>query len=668
MYTRTKLGASWGLAVSAAMGVWLFVLPGFALAQIRLDTTGTTTTGNRYYKVEQVAPANTGLAKLICATPYGEKGYDAIRCVRILRDRTILVAGNHQMSEGRGTRFMMGGIIIVPGGGMSDGQFDRGTGFLMRLTVTGDSSITAGPRVDLPGSLDSLKLDNTGRICVQLDGSAVYMIEPGASEPIKYCVRQGIRDFCTDSNGELVLLTKDEVIRYDASWRKEMWKVKIPCHGVNQQSYLAVCGKSGVAVVVGSGKAHNGQSDWRGPYAQGFDREGKNIWTLWDFDPRGQLSKKDGGNGLTAEAWGRAVRMGRDGKVYIQMHTTDNKTVLLQDPTDVSKAISPAIFAGAFESSPGKSYSSHRQTAASVMFRADPLRGTIEHGTWMNAWLTPDKKANPLEMRDVTTDEQGRTYVVGWSESGCPVKDPWYYDESTYRGHGFLGIFDKDLQMLQCGYFQQTTLASVDAAYGYVVIGGWLLSGSSSKGLNLKAHNPIQKKLSDNAPEAYFAIFSTGDHGQPEALAPLAGAAAVATADPVTPPVPAKTTPAEQAAIELQIAQDLLDASKFAEGMAKLDYVIARYGDTPAGANAKAIKEALAKDAATLAAAKAAAQPVGSPADEKAADRLLQQAENYLVNGLKDLARTKLKEIVKKYPKTKAGQAADKILLKNFGT
>ena len=72
MYTRTKLGASWGLAVSAAMGVWLFVLPGFALAQIRLDTTcSSATTGNPYYKVEQVAPANTGLAKLICATPHG---------------------------------------------------------------------------------------------------------------------------------------------------------------------------------------------------------------------------------------------------------------------------------------------------------------------------------------------------------------------------------------------------------------------------------------------------------------------------------------------------------------------------------------------------------------------------------------------------------------------
>jgi len=666
MYTRAKLGVSWALSV--ALGVCLFVSPGPASAQIRLDTTGSRSTANRYYKVEPAPPTNTGLAKLICATPYGEKGDDAIRSVRILRDRTILVAGNRQVSEGRGMRFMAGGTIIISGGGgMSGGEIDQGRGFLMRLTVTGDSSVKAGPRVDLPGSLDSLKLDNTGRICVQLDGSAVYMIEPGASEPIKHCVREGIRDFCTDSNGELVLLTKDEVVRYDASWRNEMWKVKIPCHGVSERSYLAICGATGVTVVVGSGTAHNGRTNWRGPYAQGFDREGKNIWSLWDFDPRGQLSKKDGGNGLTAEAWGRAVRMGHDGKVYVQMQTTSDKTVLGRDPADVTKPIDPAVFAGAFESRPGKGYLSRRRAMASVLFRVDPLRGTIKHGTWMNAWLTPDKKANALEMRSVATDEQGRTYVVGLSGSGCPVKDPWYYDESTYRGHGFLAIFDKDFQMLQCGYFQQTTLASVDAAYGYVVVGGWLLSGSSNPGLNLKACNPIQSKLSDYASEAYLAIFSTGDHGQPEALGPMIGSNTVAKAPPAAPPVPVKATPAERAAIELQIARDLLNAAKYGEATAKLDYVIARYGDTPAGAEAKIMKKTMAKDAATAAAIKAPAQAAGSPEEEKAADSLLQQAENFLANGLKDQARVKLQQIVKKYPKTKAGKTADSMLLKNFG-
>jgi TolA-binding protein len=55
------------------------------------------------------------------------------------------------------------------------------------------------------------------------------------------------------------------------------------------------------------------------------------------------------------------------------------------------------------------------------------------------------------------------------------------------------------------------------------------------------------------------------------------------------------------------------------------------------------------------------------PEDEKAADKLLQQAENYLANGMKDMARAKLQENVKKYPTTAAGKKADQMLLKVFG-
>jgi hypothetical protein len=585
------------------------------------------------------------------------------------------VAGNREVLDGQGARSMMGGMIVMSGRrGMFDSSSGEGTGFLMRLEVKDDKTVTPKTRVDLPGTLDWLKLDNSGRICLLLDHSGVYMIEPGASEPIKNCVREGIRDFCTDSNGDLLVLTKEELIRYDASWKNELWKVKVPCRGVNQGGYLAVCDKTGVATVVGSGMAHTGRDNWRGPYAHGFDREGKKVWTIWDFDPKGQLSKKDGGNDLTADAWGRSARMGRDGKVYMEMLTTSEKTVLTRDPADVNKPIDPSVFAGSFEPAPGKGYSANGPAAACVLFRVNPSTGTIEHGTWMIAWLTPGKKANPLDMIDVTTDEQARTCVVGRSDYGCPVKDPWYYEEDKFRGHGFLAIFDKDLQMLQCGYFHQTALTSVDAAYGYVVVGGRTLTGSpESQGLNLKVHNPIQGALSDGASEGYVAIFSTGDHGQGEDLGPLVGApetVKTASTPPETvpkPPVVAKTTPAEQAAIELQLARDLLKADKTAEGMAKLEYIVARYGDTPAGDGAKALIASLVKDAQTAEAAKALPKSATSPEDEKAADKLLQQAENYLVNGMKDLARAKLQETVKKYPKTEAGKKADQTLLKVFG-
>ncbi len=671
MHNRAGLGTGWALAALGVLGAGLTIAPATAVGQIALETTGSDTAGNRFYKVEKAAPSNTGLAKLICATPFGGKGSDTIRAVRILRDRTILVAGNRELPDAQGGGFSMGGMIFRSG---RPGGSGEGTGFLMRLVVKDDKTVTPKPRVDLPGTLNSLKLDNSGRICLLLDHSAVYMIEPGASEPIKNCVQEGIRDFCTDFNGDLLVLTKEDLIRYDASWKNELWRVKVPCHGVNQGGYLTVCEKTGVATVVGSTVAHNGRGNWRGPYAHGFDREGKKIWTLWDFDPKGQLSKKDGGNDLTADTWGRSARMGRDGKVYMELLTTSEKTVLTRNATDANKPADASVFAGAFESAPGKGYATSGQ-AACVLFRVDPATGAVEHGTWMNAWLTAGKRANPLDMIDVTTDEQGRTCVVGRSDYGCPVKDPWYYEEDKFRGHGFLAIFDKNLQMLQCGYFHQTILTSVDAAYGYVVVGGWTLSGSSeSQGMNLKVHNPIKDTLSDGESEGYLAIFSTGDHGQSEDLGPLAGGPEPGKATPtatVTPPKPPvvipKATPAEQAAIELQLAKDLLEADKTADGMAKLEYVVTRYGDTPAGASAKALIASLAKDAAAAEAAKGGPKSTATPEDEKAADRLLQQAENYLANNMKDIARAKLQETVKKYPTTVAGKKADQMLLKVFG-
>jgi len=666
MHMCARLATGWAWTALTVLSAGLTITPGIAVGQIALETTGSDTPGNRFYKMEKATPSNTGLAKLICATPYGGRGPDSIRCVRVLRDRTILVAGNRQMTEGSDGMVMSRMMMLSSRRGMSDSG--EGTGFLMRLVVKDDSTVTAKSRVDLPGTLNLLKLDNSGRICLLLDHSAVYMIEPGASEPIKSCVREGIRDFCTDSNGDLLVLTKEDLVRYDVSWKNEMWKVKVPCRGVNQGGFLAVCETTGMATVVGSALAHNGRGNWRGPYAHGFSRDGKKIWTIWDFDPKGQLSKKEGGNDLTAEAWGRSARMGRDGKVYMEMLTSAEKSVLTRNATDPNKPFDAGVFAGSFESAPGKG------GVACVLFRVDPASGAIEHGTWMSAWLTPGKKANPLDMIDVTTDEQGRACVVGRSDYGCPVKNPWYFEEDKFRGHGFLAIFSTDLQMLQCGYFHETNLTSVDAAYGYVVVGGTTLTGSSeSQGLNLKVLNPIQPALSDGYSEGYLAIFSTGSHGQSEALGPLVGGPdAPKTASTVTPPpkppvVVPKATPAEQAAIELQLAQDLLKANKTADGMAKLEYIVSRYGDTPAGASAKALIANIAKDAANVEATKKSSTPPASPEDQKAADKLLQQAENYLANGLKDKARAKLEEAVKKYPTTAAGKKADQMLVKVFG-
>ena len=651
MHARTKRQIGRALA-----GFALLAGAAAAVGQVRLDTTGESATGNRNYKMEQAVPSNNGLAKLLCATPYGEKGPDSVDFVRVLRDRSILVAGNRAAKEGSGWSpfFMRRGFF-------SD-QAEQGVGYLMRMTVTDDASITTKTRVELPGKLSVLKLDKSGRIAVLLDKACVYLIEPGAAEPVKHCAHEAIRDFDTDSTGELLVLTKQELIRYDATWAKQKWKVKIPCRGTNRGGYLAVDGRTGVAVVLGSATAHTGQDNWRGPYCHGFDREGKKVWTLWDFDPTGQRSKKNGGNDLTADTWGRSVTIGRNSRVYVTLMTAHEKTVLTRDPTDVDKPIDPSVFAGSFESSPGKKYSTYGRPGASVVFRLDPGTGAVEHGTWMNAWLALDKKANPLYAVGSSCDGQGRLALVGYSDYGCPVKDPWYYEEDKFRGQGFLAVFDKGFQMLQSGFFHQTSITAVDMAHGYVVIGGQTLEGSQSQGMNLKVHNPIQSILSDNYPEGYLAVFSVGDHGQPEALGPLVGTASSAAA----PREVAKPTPTEKAAIELQLARDLVKAKKYSEAKTKLEYLLARYGSTPAAVQAKALIASIDKEIAAAEAVKS--PPAGASAeDEQAANRLLQQAKNYLANRMRGLAKRKLQEIVKKYPKTQAGKEADQLLIKQFG-
>jgi len=64
----------------------------------------------------------------------------------------------------------------------------------------------------------------------------------------------------------------------------------------------------------------------------------------------------------------------------------------------------------------------------------------------------------------------------------------------------------------------------------------------------------------------------------------------------------------------------------------------------------------------------AAADPPKPPEDDEAkAKRLMQLAENYLNAGLKSTAIGKLKEIVKKYPKTKVAEAAEEKLMKLEG-
>ncbi|HUT01373.1 MAG TPA: hypothetical protein VM031_02880 [Phycisphaerae bacterium] len=578
-------------------------------------------------KVKEAPPANTGPARLICASAYGGKGNDQIVAVRVLPDRSILLAGN----------LNVGGY---------DEEERGGEGFLVRLTVQDDQTVAAGPRAMLPGTLNKVKADAAGNVYVLLDNAAVYHIVPGAGEPTKYCVRGDIKDFGVDAGGELVVVHGQEITRYDATWQKEKWTATWHAYGTNTPVGVDVCVDSGVACVIGYGAGHTGRGRWNGPFAHGFDRAGKPLWTLWDQEPKKHLSKKDGGNGLTADTVGSLAKAGPGGKVYLSLYAKDEKTLCTGDPKDSGKALDKGVFDGVYQNNPGKGFQGGSSRRTSVVFRVDPATGGLEKGTWMCAWIKEGQSANPVAMYDVAADQQGRVFVVGCSGFGCPVKDAWYHNEGDYQGDGFLSVFDKDFKMLQSGYFHQTHVHAVDAAYGYVVVGGSVKTGRENSELMLKVHRPIQQGLAGGVTDGYVAVFVTGEHGTPVAL-PRPGAG---------------PAPDDPAAALLRQARDALAASKPADARAHLQTLLARHPASSQAAEAQTLLKQLEDKPKDPAATPGA----GADDDEKAADRLLQKAENFLVNRMSSLARKPLKELITKYPKTEAGKRGQQLWDKHF--
>jgi len=576
-------------------------------------------------KLKEAEPAKDGPAKLICASPYGDRGNDQIRAVRILPDRSILLAGNLNTES------------AYSGGG---------DGFLVRLTVQNDRQVSAGSRAILPGTLNEVKADAKGNLYVLLDNAAVYHILPGASEPTKHCVREGIKDFGVDGNGELVILHEHEITRYDATWQKEKWTAKWHSYGTDCPRGLDVCPSCGMTSVIGYATAHTGRGRWNGPFAHGFDRQGKHRWALWDQDPKKQLSKKDGGNGLTADTVGDVARAGAPGKLYLTLYAENEKTIGTRDPNDSDKPLDKDVFRGVYQDKPGRGFRGSADRRTSVAFRVDAATGTLERGTWMCAWVKEGKTANPLSVYDLDTDEEGRTFVVGHSAFGCPTKDPWYFAEGDYQGDGFLSVFDKDFQILQSGYFHQTSVYAVDAAHGYVVIGGCVKTGRDNPELPLRVHRPIQKSLAGGWTDGFVAVFVTGDHGVAQAL-PAPGVA----------PAPA---PQVEAARLLREARAAIAAHKTANAKTNLQMLVARFPRSPQAAEAKGLLERMAAKPP-----KPAPKPAAG-ADEEKADRLLQVAENYLANNLKSMAKAKLRELLRKYPKTEAAKRGQKVWDEHF--
>ncbi len=528
--------------------------------------------------VKAVAPDNSGFAKLLCASPYGGKGAESFVGAGILPDHSIVLAGNAQLTSLRkGT----------------------GRGFLLRMTMDGEKPAPAKP-VEIPGHISRMKVSPSGNVCLLIDNAGVYMLRPGTSKPVKSCSLRGVTDFGLDSGGEIVVLHAASMTRYDRTWKRRKWSVTWHAHGGNRPGGMAVCRKTGVAAVVGYGMTHTGREPWKDPYAYGFDRGGKQVWKLWDPKPSLQVSGSHGGNGLMADTTGKFAKAGGDGKVYLSLYADGGNSVCTRDPANPNERIAPEVYEGAYQRGPGHGFKGASKT--SVAFRVDAAGGKLEKGTWMCAWLSP-QRANGLGMDDLAVDEKGRVYIAGGSASACPTKTPWYRYSSGYMGGGFLAVFDEQFAMIQCGAFQQTSMGCVAAAHGYAVVAGHVKPPDAEN--TVCVHRPIQDDIAGAESDGYFVIFSTGPHGKP-----AAGAV---------------TRPAPQSA-----ARRLLAEARQA---------VARPKPKPLG------------PAATR---------------EQQAEKLLQKAENYLRNKMKSPAESTLRRIVRDYPRTAAAKTARNLLDEHF--
>ena len=203
-----------------------------------------------------------------------------------------------------------------------------------------------------------------------------------------------------------------------------------------------------------------------------------------------------------ADTTGRAVGATPDGKALVMFFADGGNSILTRDPTDPDKPLDASVHQGVFQKGPGHGFKGASKT--SCIFRLDPATGKLEKGTWMCAWLDKSR-ANGLGIDAAVADKSGRVFVIGGSASGCPTLHPWY--QGSYKGGGFLSVFDKDFKMIQGGYFPTTSIRSVAIRDGLAVVAG--TAGKQDGADKAPLFKPIQKSFGGGDSDGYFAVFKT---------------------------------------------------------------------------------------------------------------------------------------------------------------
>lgn len=486
-------------AASEALPAWRTLHPGFPGADPR---------------AAPPAPADVvdaqGPFVLVAASTFGGEGDDAVVGVGIAPDHTIVVGANViEPPLPAGVKR----VLLGPAGARQEPPPPPADpkkkpppdpnlrGMIARLGADGRvlRSLTAFGHGQ--ARLERLRVDAQGAVVVLGDnlsgadlgggpgkGRFIAKLDPEATGLEWIFYHPGTSDFAFDGNGDLVVLAEGKLSRFDSKTGKAKWTATWKTHGQNRPGGMSVDPATGVTTVTGYGMTHTGKEPYKDPFAYGFDREGRQLWMLWNPDPKLQVDAKFGGNGLMADTTGHVAGVTDDGKFVLSLYADGGNSVCTRDPADPAKPLDPAVFKGVHQDGPGYGFKGASKT--SVVFRVDPTTGRLEKGTWFCSWLTP-QRANGLGI-DAISGTGGRHILVGSSASGLPLRQPWYaHIEGAYQGGGYVAIFDAGFKLEQCGYFSGSALRHVAVRDGWVVAGGTVRPSDKAEE-PLRVHKPFQ--------------------------------------------------------------------------------------------------------------------------------------------------------------------------------
>ncbi len=478
-----------------------------------------------------VPPDNAGPWKVVAASWLGGPGDDEIVAAAIAPSGEIVLAGNSARLDWTGDTTTVLGQDSEPQNvappidpKKAAGWHDPNTfGFIATISPDGTKPLHLTRFGRGAAEIRGMKLDGKASIVLfgnvtggikhaGIDGGGTFLarLTPDGLNVEHAAFQSGLTGFDVDKNGDMLGISSGHLLRWDPDGTQK-WDVTYPSHGSNRPGGVGVSVKTGVAVVVGYGMTKTGREPFKDPYAHAFDRDGKLIWSLWNPDPKREQDAKYGGNGLMADTTGRGVGTDAAGNFYLTLYADGGNSVCTRDPLDPDKPLDTTVFDGVFQKSAG--YGFHGASKTSVTFRADPLSGKLEKGTWMCAWPSP-QHANGLGIEAITADDQGNMLIAGDSATGCPTKQPWYVaPEGGYIGGGFLAILTKNFQMQQCGYFPGSTIKCVAQRGNAIVIAGSAVAGNTARGKGqpdrpypVPISHAAQATFGGGARDGYFVI------------------------------------------------------------------------------------------------------------------------------------------------------------------